>query len=746
MKLFNLLKSKKENKQRLSYRITPQTKPFIRYQINDIYVAKMLATNPDRPDRRKLLDIYDYIMNDSHLSSQISVAINKVISKKAYFYNGITGNDINEKASAIILSQWFQELIIYIIESEFYGFSLIELYGDNVDNIEINLINRYYVSTDTKSILINGSIDGEKISYKDKEFIYNIIEVIHPNSLGSLLKAAPNVIYKFYARSDWSRASEKFGMPILHLKIDANSEAELEEAEFKAKNFGNDGYIVTQAGDDAKIIEKSNNYSHLIYLDNIKYCDEQISKIINGQVATSDMKGWTGASEVQERILNDFTFSRMNFVKYIINNKILPFLQYKNILSTTNIVFDYELFRNDNKQNDRIINSKKKIHIARHVKKIHHTKIILNDIEKLFKELLIEIYQQKKLDKSFKELWIYNYEKLKNAIKEGYESSYEQVDFATSDQEMLKNLIYNAGVFASFKNHAIAKDLVKLLKDDDGKLRSFYDFQKIARPLLNNYNIHWLQAEYNAATANARSAAKWSKALETKHLYPNIEYLPSRSAHPRDEHRELWGIIRPINDPFWDIHLPPSGWGCKCSYRVTDKNITPIPENLPTIPPEFSFNPGKEGKIFNENHPYFKINNDKLNTITHEAKYELMRYESRKMLNNIKENENLRKPVKIGNKVLLITKNTYTKNLRYDDFFFDRLNLLYNLRKVINESKYIGTKVVSPNEYVEDKWKKKKYIKQYHFYRYEKNGRIIQFEIEERYNKQLIIYNIHIIK
>lgn len=204
MKLFNLLKSKKENKQRLSYRITPQTKPFIRYQINDIYVAKMLATNPDRPDRRKLLDIYDYIMNDSHLSSQISVAINKVISKKAYFYNGITGNDINEKASAIILSQWFQELIIYIIESEFYGFSLIELYGDNVDNIEINLINRYYVSTDTKSILINGSIDGEKISYKDKEFIYNIIEVIHPNSLGSLLKAAPNVIYKFYARSDIS--------------------------------------------------------------------------------------------------------------------------------------------------------------------------------------------------------------------------------------------------------------------------------------------------------------------------------------------------------------------------------------------------------------------------------------------------------------------------------------------------------------------------------------------------------------
>ena len=37
--------------------------------------------------------------------------------------------------------------------------------------------------------------------------------------------------------------------------------------------------------------------------------------------------------------------------------------------------------------------------------------------------------------------------------------------------------------------------------------------------------------------------------------------------HPRHQHKAWDGLVLARDDPFWQSHFPPNGWGCKCSVR-----------------------------------------------------------------------------------------------------------------------------------------------------------------------------------
>lgn len=45
---------------------------------------------------------------------------------------------------------------------------------------------------------------------------------------------------------------------------------------------------------------------------------------------------------------------------------------------------------------------------------------------------------------------------------------------------------------------------------------------------------------------------------------PYWRYLHGGSADPREEHLSWDGLVLPADDPWWDEHYPPNGWGCSC--------------------------------------------------------------------------------------------------------------------------------------------------------------------------------------
>jgi len=151
-------------------------------------------------------------------------------------------------------------------------------------------------------------------------------------------------------------------------------------------------------------------------------------------------------------------------------------------------------------------------------------------------------------------------------------------------------------------------EIAAQLVDADGNLRSFDQFRKavLGTTVARDYNKNWLKTEYNTAVRSSRMATKWKQFEKTKRLYPNIEFMPSTAAQPREEHKEFYGIILPIEHEFWKTHTPPLDWGCECSIRNTDKEPTEMPMVGEPVDSVFDNNPGVTAEIVNmQAHPYF---------------------------------------------------------------------------------------------------------------------------------------------
>lgn len=76
-----------------------------------------------------------------------------------------------------------------------------------------------------------------------------------------------------------------------------------------------------------------------------------------------------------------------------------------------------------------------------------------------------------------------------------------------------------------------------------------------------------LRTIYETNMRTARSAGQWDRAQRTKRALPYFIYTIGPSEVHRPEHVIKEGVIRPVDDPFWNVWMGPNGWGCKCGVR-----------------------------------------------------------------------------------------------------------------------------------------------------------------------------------
>ena len=76
-----------------------------------------------------------------------------------------------------------------------------------------------------------------------------------------------------------------------------------------------------------------------------------------------------------------------------------------------------------------------------------------------------------------------------------------------------------------------------------------------------------LRTIYAANLRAARAVGQWQRIQETKESLPYLMYMLGPSLHHRPEHVAWAGTCLPVNDPWWEAHMPPKEYGCKCWVR-----------------------------------------------------------------------------------------------------------------------------------------------------------------------------------
>jgi SPP1 gp7 family putative phage head morphogenesis protein len=174
----------------------------------------------------------------------------------------------------------------------------------------------------------------------------------------------------------------------------------------------------------------------------------------------------------------------------------------------------------------------------------------------------------------------------------------------------LQNSVYRFSAAKQYQQVREMESILATMSKAAGDLVPYNEFKKSVTGVFENYNKNWLATEYNTAVDQSQNARKWAKVQAEKETFPLLRYKTQNDGNVRDAHAQLDGIIKPVNDAFWDNNLPANGWNCRCFVQQLDEGT--ITEGTPELsevdqPLLFRMNSGKDKYIFKNTHPYYDI-------------------------------------------------------------------------------------------------------------------------------------------
>jgi SPP1 gp7 family putative phage head morphogenesis protein len=308
--------------------------------------AVQSAEKPENPRRQELLSIYESLIIDNHLSSQMDIRRLKTLHTPFRLLN--EAGEPDWELTKLIQKQWMHILIGYIVDSAFFGHSLIELEitkpkepgGLSKEVRNAYIVPRRHVIQERGLIRVNEG-DDSGFEYRNVP-TFNLIESGDNLNLGLLMKAAPAVMYKRNAMAAWSEFAEIFGMPIRIGKTRATDPKARQQLEMALAEMGSAAYAVLDVEDEIELKEVAKSDSYKVYDMLIERTNSELSKLILGVTMLSDNGSSRSQSEVHERVADDIVEADRAQVKYTINDQLIPLL-IKNGYPLQGMTFDWDL-------------------------------------------------------------------------------------------------------------------------------------------------------------------------------------------------------------------------------------------------------------------------------------------------------------------------------------------------------------------------------------------------------------------
>lgn len=297
-------------------------------------IAKMKAAqnafkNADNPSTWLLYNLYDFILDDAHLTSQIENRIQDSLG--ASFNLKKKGGDIDaELTDSLQNSELFNEIIKQIINTRFYGHSVIELdwkqEGQNEPKLKAELLPRQNIISKKGTFLFDYNED-KGVKYRElPEFGTWILEFGTPGEMGLLNKAIPHALFKRFAQSCYSELCEIYGIPPRVYKTDAQDPAAVARGKKMMQDMGSAAWFIIDTTEEFEWA-KGVNTNGDVYTNLMTFCENQNSLLISGAIIGQDTKnGSFSKDKAGQDMLEKLVLADMALVEMYMNSKVMPAL------------------------------------------------------------------------------------------------------------------------------------------------------------------------------------------------------------------------------------------------------------------------------------------------------------------------------------------------------------------------------------------------------------------------------------
>jgi hypothetical protein len=83
------------------------------------------------------------------------------------------------------------------------------------------------------------------------------------------------------------------------------------------------------------------------------------------------------------------------------------------------------------------------------------------------------------------------------------------------------------------------------------------------------FNPQRLALIFDVNMRQSHAAGRWARGMRSR--MPFIVYRTMGDERVRQSHRPWDYLVLPRDHPFWDTHIPPNGWRCRCHFYFTDE-------------------------------------------------------------------------------------------------------------------------------------------------------------------------------
>lgn len=308
----------------LVHRVIERHESITRKDIADWKKARQQATSDYEPKQVLLQNLYEEVMLDALMSSQMGLRIDK---SQGVDFSLVQGGKTDEEQTRILKdSGLFDQLVELIVESKFYGCSLIE-FSYTPDGIRADLVRRQNVAPKTGRFYPD-TYGSEFVSYREEPEFGRWLVELYPREgdLGLLNKAVPYVLMKKFAMSCWSELCEIFGIPPRVMKTNTSDPEMLSRAEQMMKEIGSAAYFIIDTEENFDFAQGVATNGE-VYKNLIDTCNQQLSLLNLAAVLGQDtVNGNRSKEESSSKLLDSVVKADNRFIESSFNRIILPAL------------------------------------------------------------------------------------------------------------------------------------------------------------------------------------------------------------------------------------------------------------------------------------------------------------------------------------------------------------------------------------------------------------------------------------